>query len=219
MPLSSKIEKDLIRNTIKKYVLLFLGLVLIGSVFYFSTQQSTKGMKHRYDQYDYPESYFVEVEGNYMDYQEYFECGAYSSAYILGNFKEEVDGLSLFQDYPGKVSDGISPYGIQTFFKNRGYQIDYVEEGTIEDLKQDFYNTNGNVITFIRVEVNEPYTHYVALVGYDEDYFYFAESLPYKANIKDEGNFYNRKTTIEEFEKLWEDIDGMWKRPYFTIRK
>lgn len=76
------------------------------------------------------------------------------------------------------------------------------------------------VIVFIHVETNADslhYTHYVPLVGYDENHFYFAESLPYKANYKDQNLPYNRKTDIETFKKLWKDIDGTWQKPYFKI--
>lgn len=164
-----------------------------------------------------PESFMI-TEDNYFDYQSGLECSAFASAYVLRHYGEEADGVTLFETFPGKVWDGgVSPYGIETFFNERGYNIEYKCNGTINDLKEQV-SKGVPVIVFIRVNEQEIYTHYVPLVGYDEDYFYFAESLPYMANCKEEeGLSYNRKTAISTFERLWNDIDGMWNYPYFII--
>ncbi|WP_261797186.1 C39 family peptidase [Candidatus Stoquefichus massiliensis] len=77
--------------------------------------------------------------------------------------------------------------------------------GTIDGLKFEISN-GASVIVFIRVEESyeSPHnTHYVSIVGYDEDYFYFAESLDYLANCKDQSDLiYNRKTKISKFQIL-----------------
>lgn len=42
---------------------------------------------------------------------------------------------------------------------------------------------------------------YAAAVGYDEQYFYLADSLPENANS--DGGYYNRRVSTEEFQRLW----------------
>lgn len=169
-----------------------------------------------------PEAYLIASE-NYFDYQSGMECAAYSSAYLLRHYGSEADGLKLFETFPQKAPDGgIMPYGIEAFFEKRGYDAEFNHDGTIEALKAEIHK-GAPVIVFIHVRV--PYTsthdtHYVPLVGYDSEYFYFAESLAEFANCKDEtGLSYNRKTKITDFEQLWKNIDGTWDNPYFSIAK
>lgn len=170
-----------------------------------------------------PESYMIKAE-NYFDYQSGLECSAFASAYVLRHYGEEADGIELFKTFPQKNADGSGapPYGILTFFEERGYEAKYQCDGTIEDLKREI-SKGAPVIVFIHVA--EPYTtthntHYLPAVGYDSEYFYFAESLLDFANCKEEKNVpYNRKTEISKFQRLWSDIDGFWDYPYFIISK
>lgn len=169
-----------------------------------------------------PESFII-TKQNHMDYQSGLECAAFASAYVLRHFEEEAVGGELYKTYPGKLPQGgIAPNGVETFFNERGYKIKYVCNGTVNDLKAEI-SKGVPVIVFIHVQ--EPYTsthdtHYVPLVGYDQDYFYFAESISDLANCKQEKNVpYNRKTRIADFERLWKNIDGIWENPYFIISK
>lgn len=173
---------------------------------------------------EYPESYLITDE-NRFDYQPGAECSAFASAYVLRHFGEEADGLTLFQDFPGKLPDGsgVFPSGVEQFWNDReGYAAEFKSGGTVEDLKR-LVSTGVPVIVFVHVE--EPYTsthntHFLPLVGYDADYFYFAESLDYLANTKDQPDLgYNRKTDISKFKRLWTNIDGTWDNPYFIITK
>lgn len=169
-----------------------------------------------------PTSYMIEpTSGNYFDYQPGLECAAFSSAYILRHYGEEADGVEIFKTFPDKIGDsGAAPTGIVTFLSGRGYKIEFITEGVIADLKK-LVSGGAPVIVFVHLTENDPsvhYTHYLPLVGYDEEYFYFAESLVDFANCKDEeGLPYNRKTKIADFEKLWANIDGVWDYPYFKI--
>lgn len=171
---------------------------------------------------DFPDSYMIE-DNNYFDYQTGLECSAFASAYLLRHYGIEATGLELFKDYPGKLTDGtgVSPQGIETFFYGQGYEAKFICNATVEELKQEVAK-GAPVIVFIHTvdpEVNLHYTHYVPVVGYDETYFYFAESLSDLANCKDEENLpYNRKTDIETFKKIWENIEGYWDYPYFSIK-
>ncbi len=168
-----------------------------------------------------PESYMIETS-NQFDYQTGTECSAFASAYVLRHYGEEADGMELYETFPGKISEGVSPNGILTFFNELDYEAEFITDGTIDDLKKELLK-GAPVIVFIHVIV--PYisphiTHYIPLVGYDSEYFYFAESLEDFANCKDEKDLpYNRKTEISNFELLWENIDGMWDNPYYKISK
>lgn len=169
-----------------------------------------------------PREFMVEAD-NYFDYQTGMECAAFSSAYLLRYYGEEADGKTLFETFPSRAPDGgTMPQGIITLFQERGYEAEFVTNGTVEDLKAELAK-GAPVIVFIHVE--EPYssphyTHYIPLVGFDEEYFYFAESLTKYANCKKEtGISYNRKTEISKFQRLWENIDGYWDYPYYRIWK
>lgn len=165
---------------------------------------------------------FMITDENYFDYQEGLECAAYASAYLLRHYGEEASGLELFKTFPGKIGEaGTRPTGIETFFTDLGYDAEFKCDGTIEELKAEV-SKGAPVIVFIHVE--EPYesshnTHYIPIVGYDKEYFYFAESLSEYANCKEETELsYNRKTEISKFERLWENIDDAWDYPYFSIK-
>lgn len=185
------------------------ALIIVILLLYFMVDNKNKK--------NVPETFMITNE-NYFDYQSGLECSAFSSAYILRHFGKEADGVELFRNFPGKVPDGgVSPNGIETFFDERGYKAEFIINGTIEDLKEEV-SKGVPVIVFIRVNQQEVYTHYVPLVGYDNEYFYFAESLPYMANCKEIVDVsYNRKTKISEFDELWNNIEGFWDYPYFVI--
>ena len=162
-------------------------------------------------------------EDNYIDCQTGMECSAFSSAYILRHFGEKADGVAIYKEMPDKMSDGgVLPSSIVELFEARGYKAEFKCNGTIEDLKQEIL-TGNPVIVFIHIK--EPYTsvhetHYVPMVGYDKDYIYIAESVRGMANcLEEEKNGYNRKIGIEQFERLWSNIDGVYNQPYFVIRK
>lgn len=168
-----------------------------------------------------PDSYMIEQRDNYIDFQTGLECSAFSSAYVLRHFGESADGMELYENFPEKMSDGgVMPQGILTLFESKGYVAEYCLDGTINDLKTQV-SKGVPVIVFIHIE--EPYTtthntHYVPMVGYDNEYIYLAESISDLANCKDETDVpYNRKVEISKFEKLWTNIDGMWDHPYYVI--
>lgn len=169
-----------------------------------------------------PEVYMVN-DDNAIDYQPGLECAAFSSAYLLRHYKEEGDGLKLYENFPSRLPEGgVMPHGIVEFFDERGYAAEFKSDGTVEMLKE-LVSHGTPVIVFIHLE--EPYetthnTHYIPLIGYDTDYLYFAESLIEYANCKNEEDVsYNRKTEIRKFERLWANIDGTWDYPYFVITK
>lgn len=198
-----------------QYIVMMAAIVLSGWSMFFLA-----GCKEKEEPKEIPASFMIDAP-NRFDYQPGYECSAFASAYVLRHYGEEADGLTLFKDFPGKIaSGGVAPDGIVTFFESQGYEAEYICNGTVEELKAELAK-GAPVIVFIHVSEpysNPHYTHYVPIVGYDEEYFYFAESLDYKANCKEESDIsYNRRTEITKFEKLWNNIDGFWDNPYFRI--
>ena len=166
-------------------------------------------------------TFIIQQSDNYFEYQTGMECSGFASAYVLRHFGVDTNGIETYEEMPDKLGDGgVLPSSIVTFFDNNGYDAAYITNGTIEDLKREV-SKGVPVIVFIHMEV--PYTschntHYLAMVGYDEEYFYFAESVEGNANSKEEKN-YNRKMDIKSFEEHWKNIDGCWDNPYFRITK
>lgn len=173
--------------------------------------------------YNYPSSFMIDNKNNFFDYQPGYECSAFSSSYVLRHYGYTDTGLKLFENFPSKLADGggVYPKGIITMFESRGFDAKMIKDATIDDLKQEI-SKGAPVIVYIHVEPNADsvhYTHYVPIVGYDEEYFYFAESLPYKANCKDQDLPYNRKTDIKTFKQLWTNVEGIYENPFFSISK
>lgn len=200
----------------KLIVILLLCSVSIFGIYHFSSTQDKKN-------YTFPTTFMITNENNFFDYQPGYECAAFSSSYVLRHYGYKDTGLQLFGTFPDKIpsGDGAFPTGIVSLFESRGFTAEFITDASIDDIKQEV-SMGVPVIVFIHVEANADslhYTHYVPVVGYDENNFYFAESLPYKANYKDQNLAYNRKTDIETFKKLWKDIDATWQNPYFKIRK
>lgn len=170
----------------------------------------------------FPHSFMIDSD-NYYDYQDGMQCAAFSSAYVLRHFGEAAEGMDIFADFPNQAPDGgIFPEGIVNYFKGKGYQAEFRQNGTVAEIK-GLVSQGVPVIVFIHTE--EPHktvhsTHYIPVVGYDEEYLYFAESIQGLANCENEENpVYNRKTELSKFERLWLNIDGVWDNPYFVIAK
>ena len=58
--------------------------------------------------------------------------------------------------------------------------------------------------------------HYIAVVGYDEEYIYVADSTRPNTNIYDKKQ-YNRKLTYEQFEDIWSTGIYPVKNVYVTV--
>lgn len=209
-------------KTMKKILNGILICIIIISVAFILINPSSTAEKSKYDTYNYPPSYMIENNHNYFDYQPGYECSAFSSAYLLRHYGFEASGLDLYKNFPNKLSNGggVYPSGIINFFNDRDFQVTFIKDASIDDLKQEL-SEGHPVIVYIHVYVvtdNVHCTHYVPLVGYDENNFYFAESLPYMSNYKDQNLPYNRKTDIKTFKKLWTNVEGLYNQPYFSIQ-
>ena len=125
---------------------------------------------------DLPNSYFIS-QSTYIDYQEHNDCSAYATAYVLRYLGEDIKGTELYSQM------------------KRNFSI-----MTAHSIVKAVRLTQGTpIICFIR---NQNDTHYVVVVGYDNDYIYMVDSIKNNANVE-VTNLFNRKESIADFEMLW----------------
>ena len=142
-----------------------------------------------------PAEFFCEEKGNHIDFQSKDNCAAYATAYVLRELGENTNGEEVAKEI--KRFFGFVPArSIVEVFKNHGYTAK-AYCGNTETLKQRFI-CGAPIIVFISVFRD---THYAVVVGYNEEYFYLADSLAENMNV--EAGRYNRKITTEEFEDIW----------------
>ncbi|MBQ8597546.1 MAG: C39 family peptidase [Lachnospiraceae bacterium] len=148
---------------------------------------------------DLPESYMIINEANYVQFQDGLDCGGYATAYVLRHLGEEIEGEALYPQMSYKVGRGVSLRGIRKAFRDYGYHaVSYT--GTIDTMKMQLMKGNP-IVAF--VTINEDGEHYVAVVGWDKNFIYLADSTGSASNTV--GCFqYNRRVTYEQFEKLWQ---------------
>lgn len=148
-----------------------------------------------------PSKYLIEIP-NRIDFQTVLECSAFSCAYLLRHFGQDVEGLTVYENMPNKMKNGsVYPKGIINYLNSRGLHVQYCK-GSVAQLKNEIAKGTP-VIVFIKVFPNKKYYHYVPIVGYDDTYFYLAESLKDLVNIQTKSNIYNRKISVAELKKLW----------------
>lgn len=161
-----------------------------------------------------PDEYMISTK-NRFDYQKRYECSGYASAYVLRSLGVEADGLELYEQFTDKNQDGtLAPGHLWENLKKLGYKSRLLT-GDIMDLKHAV-SRGTPVIVLIKVDTNQPYLHYVAIVGYDEQYFYAADSLSYLVNEKEQ-EFYNRRIAIEDFRQLWKNDTFFADNIYITL--
>lgn len=160
-----------------------------------------------------PDEYMITTD-NYFDYQRHYECSGYASAYALRSLGEEADGVKLYYQFEDKNSDGtLAPGYLWENLKRLGYKSG-LYSGRIIDLKHAV-SKGTPVVALIKVYTDKPYLHYVPIVGYDEEYFYIADSLDYMVNA--DGENYNRTVLIGEFKELWKNDVFFVDNIYLTV--
>ena len=157
----------------------------------------------------YPPTHNIRSE-NVIDIQKNFECSGYSTAYLMRHFGMQVNGEDLYKKMPNKMNNGcVYPKGVVRLLNQQGLKAT-LRIGTIAELKKEV-SKDIPVIVFIKVHKDQSYLHFVPVIGYDEEYFYIAESLKELVNVEDMSC--NRKVSISEFKELWNTRD--WKMPFY----
>lgn len=183
--------------------LLYLAITQIVDIFLLGVLVWRASGKNRFP------SYMVEGK-NRIDIQTEFQCSAFASAYVLRHFGIDASGIKLYAKMPHKMKNGyVYPKGIKALLRCYGIRVHYCR-GNLSTLKQELQKGHP-VIVMIRVRKDKDWLHYVPVIGYDEEYFFVAESLPEQVNCQ--GNSYNRKIANKEFLQLWNT--AMIKMPFY----
>ena len=163
-------------------------------------------------------AYLIEKE-NRIDIQTGFRCSGFASAFVLRHFGQNVTGDEAYEKMPCKTEDGcVYPKGIVQLMDMYGLKCTFCRGG-LNSLKREICKGNP-VIVFIRLHHVKQMLHFVPVVGYDEEYIYFAESWDDRVNC--DMPHYNRRVPVKEFMTLWRI--GDWGMPlysctYFTVSK
>lgn len=153
---------------------------------------------------------FLIKQANSIDFQKDNECAGFSSAYLLRHMGIPAEGNQIYSKLGRKMKDGcVYPKEVCKILKNYGIKCSLIK-GNIAVLKNEIAKGNP-VIVFIRSQIGKRNLHFVPVVGYDENFFYAADSVETFANCKTE--MYNRKIEISEFKMLWNT--NMLKMPFY----
>ena len=174
--------------------IILLSGVVVGALLFAATPK-----KDTISTDNLPESYMILNDKNYVQFQRERDCGGYAAAYVLRHFGEKTEGAELYSEMSYKVGKGVSLRGVRKAFKERGYKaISYT--GTIDTMKQ---RLRKGVPIIALINIGEDGQHYVAVVGYDKNFIYLADSTGYASNTV--GCLqYNRRVTYEQFDALWQ---------------
>ncbi|MDO5520957.1 MAG: C39 family peptidase [bacterium] len=183
-------EKEKKKSILKKAIVIVSILALLLLVFFGS------GL---YMRLFTPNNYMIKAE-NTIDYQPHYECSGYSSAYVLRSLGKKADGMEVYEQISNKNPDGTVPVEtLVTFLREQGYKATE-KSGTVWNLKNEV-SKGVPVIVFVRTYPDAANYHYLPIVGYDEEYFYAADSLSNMKNADEQ--YYNRKISIADFENMW----------------
>ena len=157
-----------------------------------------------------PSQYFCDSEKNRIDYQTDGNCAAYATAYVLRSLGKQTDGESIAAEMK-RVFGFVSAKSIVRVLENHGFSAK-AYRGNADTLKRRLCG-GVPVIVFLSIPRD---THYAVVVGYDAQHFYLVDSLPENANASGR---YNRKLTVEEFEKIWKTDTIVSDNTYIVVCK
>ena len=139
--------------------------------------------------------FFCDSGENRMDFQSNGNCAAYAASYVLRSLGEQTDGETIAPEMK-RIFGFVPARSIVRVFEKHGFSAK-AYRGDTDTLNQRL-SGGAPVIVFVSIPND---THYSVAVGYDAQYFYLVDSLTENENAEE--NRYNRKLTVEEFEKLW----------------
>lgn len=162
---------------------------------------------------------FIITKKNQIDYQKANECSGYSISYILRHYGIQATGEEIYNKIANKMLDGcVYPKEVKKMLEEQGFHVTYCT-GNLNAIKKEISKGNP-VIAFIKVRKGKPWTHYVPVVGYDDNTIYLAESLPEFVNCNE--SVFNRTLSNKEFLALWNTSMikmPLYRHTYFSIEK
>ena len=160
---------------------------------------------------NYPPEFFCDNRENRFDFQTERNCAAYAEAFVLRSLGKQTDGERIAPEM-GRIFGFVSADSIVRVFEKHGFSAK-AYHGDVDTLKQ---RLAGGVPVIVFVSIPND-THYAVVVGYDTQYFYLVDFLPENKNA--DGTQYNRKLTIEEFEKVWKTDTVLPDNIYIVVRR
>ena len=184
-----------IKKIIRIFIIFLLGVILTVALIF--------GGQELFYRVNAPSEYMITTE-NEIQKQYRYECGAYSTAYVLRSLGEDVDSKEFYDSLEPKGKDGSVPYeAMQAGVEQYGYEL---ESGMISLAALKYEISRGvPVIVGMEIAPGNSLLHFLPIVGYDDEYIYAAESVGIYANEK--GDHYNRKIKTDTFKELWK-TDG-----------
>lgn len=146
------------------------------------------------------------------------QCAAFSTAFVLRYFGQNVRGAEVYAKIPYKVpiSGYVLPKGIVTYFQSQGYSP-AIYKGDLNSLKATLVQENKPVIVLVGNGLF--WQHYMTFLGYDDEKseLYFFDS----GRDKDEnaGLTGNRTMTEDYFLKWWSNGLPVFNHVYLTMEK
>ena len=156
-----------------------------------------------------PKEFNIDVGNNHIDFQMENECSAYAAAYVMRHLGRQVAGSELYNDIH-RVFGFVSVNSVVSLLQSYGYTAK-AYHGDNNTLKQRLIS-GVPIIAFIRTPDD---THYVVVVGYDENFIYLVDSI--SDNVNANGGWYNRKLSTEEFDEIWRTNIYPVKNIYIVI--
>lgn len=184
----------------KMCMIIWCGIVLCAVCFIFVGIRLIPA-KDRISNDQLPEQKYVYAEDNYYAFQFSSDCSGYATAYLLRNLGIAAEGVEVYEEFD-KFLGYVAVHNIVDKLKDYGVKA-HAYHGDIETLKCRL-NQGNPVIALVTITVDRPNgLHYLAVVGYDEEYLYIADSTRPNTNIYDKKQ-YNRKLTYKQFEDIWD---------------
>ena len=189
-------------------VILALSGIAVGMVYCFAWLNPPKDS---IAELNYPSEFFCDSGGNRIDFQRDGSCAAYAAAYVLRSLGDRTDGEKIAPEIQ-RIFGFVPAQSIVRVFEKHGFSAK-AYHGDTDTLKQRL-STGVPVIVLVSIPND---THYAVVVGYDTQYFYFADSLPENGNATEAQ--YNRRLTIGEFEKIWRTDTVLSDNVYIVVNR
>lgn len=178
------------RYQITTLICILLALTVIG-ILLFRTIPSKDTIRAA----AFPQGFRIDAGNNYIDLQTGNECSAYAAAFVMRHLGKQITGPELYGDIH-RIFGFVPVHHVVSLFQNHGYHAE-AYHGDLDTMKERL--TDGvPIIAFVSIPGD---THYLVIVGYDENFIYLVDSVSDYSNA--DGGWYNRALSAAEFEEIW----------------
>jgi hypothetical protein len=151
-----------------------------------------------------PDSYIIDSDITFK-YQKPDDrkCSAFASYHALSILGDDVTPDQIYSEIPAKNADGsVNCKVLSDYLISKGHNNRLAHQCSFDGLKRMVYQNHPLIVSVI-LSPDEPYLHYIVVVGFDKDKIYAIDSEEYLANeVTDD---YNRKISNSDFFKMWDN--------------